>query len=240
MPSNPCCKARGRSPISAAPSRKIAAGETLTREEAADAFELMMSGAATPAQIGAFLALRVRGETVDEIAGAARAMRAQGGHGASARRRHRHVGTGGDAAGTLQHLDLRGLRRRPARACRSPSTATASLSSRSGAADVLAALGVKIECAPETIARCIDEGGLGFMFAPAHHPAMSMWRQVRAELGTRTIFNLLGPLANPAGVKYQLVGVFGKQWVEPIAHVLGAARRGARLGRAWRATASTS
>jgi anthranilate phosphoribosyltransferase len=104
-----------------------------------------------------------------------------------------------------------------------------SISSRSGSADALAALGVNIECGPETIARCIESSGLGFMFAPAHHAAMRHVAKVRTELGTRTIFNLLGPLANPANADYQIVGVFAEQWVEPIAHVLG------RLGvkRAW-------
>ena len=94
------------------------------------------------------------------------------------------------------------------------------LSSRSGAADVLGALGVKIELAPEEVARCIDEAGIGFMFAPAHHPAMKNVGPTRVELGTRTIFNLLGPLSNPAGVKRQMVGVFSRQWVEPLAQVL--------------------
>jgi anthranilate phosphoribosyltransferase len=96
-----------------------------------------------------------------------------------------------------------------------------SISSRSGSADVLKALGVNIECAPETITKCIEGCGLGFMFAPAHHAAMRHVAKVRAELGTRTIFNLLGPLANPAGAKYQIVGVFSDALVEPMAHVLG-------------------
>jgi anthranilate phosphoribosyltransferase len=95
------------------------------------------------------------------------------------------------------------------------------LSSRSGAADVLAALGVRIELTPEAIARCIEEAGIGFMFAPAHHPAMKHVGPTRVELGTRTIFNLLGPLSNPAGVKRQMVGVFSRHWVEPLAKVLG-------------------
>jgi anthranilate phosphoribosyltransferase len=94
------------------------------------------------------------------------------------------------------------------------------ISSRSGSADVLKELGVNIEASPETISRCIAECGLGFMFAPTHHAAMRHVAQVRTELGTRTIFNLLGPLANPAGAKYQIIGVFGKEWVEPIAQVL--------------------
>src|SRR6185436_13846350 len=96
------------------------------------------------------------------------------------------------------------------------------LSSRSGAADVLAALGVKIDLTPEKIARCIREAGIGFMFAPAHHPAMKNVGPTRVELGTRTIFNLLGPLSNPASVKRQMVGVFARPWIEPLAKVLGA------------------
>jgi len=104
-----------------------------------------------------------------------------------------------------------------------------SISSRSGSADVLAALGVNIECGPEAIAHCIEASGIGFMFAPSHHASMRHVAKVRGELGTRTIFNLLGPLANPAGTKYQVVGVFGEEWVEPIAQVLG--RLGAK--RAW-------
>ena len=113
------------------------------------------------------------------------------------------------------------------------------LSSRSGAADVLNALGVRIDVPPDHISRCISQAGIGFMFAPAHHPAMRHVGPTRVELGTRTIFNLLGPLSNPAGVKRQMVGVFSKQWVEPLAHVLQESRlrarlRGARLGRARR------
>jgi anthranilate phosphoribosyltransferase len=104
-----------------------------------------------------------------------------------------------------------------------------SISSRSGSADVLAALGVNIDCGPEVIAYCIEASGIGFMFAPSHHASMRHVAKVRGELGTRTIFNLLGPLANPAGTKYQVVGVFGEEWVEPMAQVLG--RLGAK--RAW-------
>jgi anthranilate phosphoribosyltransferase len=104
-----------------------------------------------------------------------------------------------------------------------------SISSRSGSADVLAALGVNIDCGPEAIGHCIEAAGIGFMFAPSHHASMRHVAKVRSELGTRSIFNLLGPLANPAGTKYQVVGVFGEEWVEPIAQVLG--RLGAK--RAW-------
>ena len=107
------------------------------------------------------------------------------------------------------------------------------LSSKSGAADVLGALGVKIELRPDEITRCIHEAGIGFMFAPAHHPATKNVAPTRVELGTRTIFNLLGPLSNPASVKRQMIGVFSRQWIEPMAQVLEAARFRMRLGGAW-------
>jgi anthranilate phosphoribosyltransferase len=200
---------------------KVASGNSLTQDEAAEAFELMMSGAATPAQMGGLLmALRVRGETVDEIAGAARAMRAKALTIRAPDGAIDTCGTGGDAKGsfnisTCAAFVVAGAGVPVAK------HGNRSISSRSGSADVLAALGVNIDCAPETITRCIADCGLGFMFAPAHHAAMRHVAQVRTELGTRTIFNLLGPLANPAGTKYQLVGVFGQEWVEPLARVLG-------------------
>ncbi|WP_181701818.1 anthranilate phosphoribosyltransferase [Chthonobacter albigriseus] len=201
---------------------KVATGAALTREEASAAFDVMMSGEATPAQIGGFLmALRVRGETVNEIAGAVETMRAKMLRVPGAEDAMDIVGTGGDGSGSLNI-----------------STATAfvvagagvkvakhgnrALSSKSGAADVLMALGVKVDLEPEAIAGCIRDAGVGFMFAPAHHAAMKHVGPSRVELGTRTIFNLLGPLSNPAGVKRQLVGVFSNQWVEPVARVLQA------------------
>jgi anthranilate phosphoribosyltransferase len=200
---------------------KVAKGETLNQAEAAKAFEQIMSGGATEAQIGGLLmGMHVRGETVDEIAGAARVLRSKA---VSVRAPEGAVdtcGTGGDAKGT-----------------HNISTCTAfvvagagvpvakhgnkSISSRSGSADVLSELGVNLECEPKVIERCIAECGLGFMFAPAHHAAMRHVAKVRGELGIRTIFNLLGPLANPAATKYQVVGVFDENWVEPIANVLG-------------------
>ena len=200
---------------------KVASGASLTEAEAAEAFELMMSGAATPAQIGALvMGLRVRGESVEEIAGAAWAMRARVLTVHAPDGAVDTCGTGGDGKGTFN-----------VSTCAAFVVAGAgvpvakhgnrSISSRSGSADVLTALGVNIDCPPETIERCIAQCGLGFMFAPAHHPAMRHVAAVRTELGIRTIFNLLGPLANPAGTKYQVVGVFGEAWVEPIAHVLG-------------------
>ena len=208
---------------------KVAAGNSLSQEEAAEAFDLVMSGAATPAQIGALvMGLRVRGETVDEIAGAARAMRAKVLTVRAPEGAIDTCGTGGDGKGTFNISTCAAFVVAGA-GVPVAKHGNRAISSRSGSADVLKELGVNIEASPETISRCIAECGLGFMFAPAHHAAMRHVAQVRTELGTRTIFNLLGPLANPAGTKYQVVGVFGKEWVEPIAQVL------ALLGteRAW-------
>ena len=199
---------------------KVAAGNSLTQEEAAEAFDLVMSGAATPAQIGALvMGLRVRGETVDEIAGAARAMRAKVLTVRAPEGAIDTCGTGGDGKGTFNISTCAAFVVAGA-GVPVAKHGNRAISSRSGSADVLKELGVNIEASPETISRCIAECGLGFMFAPAHHAAMRHVAQVRTELGTRTIFNLLGPLANPAGAKYQIIGVFGKEWVEPIAQVL--------------------
>jgi anthranilate phosphoribosyltransferase len=199
---------------------KIAAGNSLTQEEAAEAFDLVMSGAATPAQISALvMGLRVRGETVDEIAGAARAMRAKVLTVRAPEGAIDTCGTGGDGKGTFNISTCAAFVVAGA-GVPVAKHGNRAISSRSGSADVLKELGVNIEASPETISRCIAECGLGFMFAPAHHAAMRHVAQVRTELGTRTIFNLLGPLANPAGAKYQVIGVFGKEWVEPIAQVL--------------------
>jgi anthranilate phosphoribosyltransferase len=199
---------------------KVATGAALTREEAASAFDVMMSGEATPSQMGGLLmGLRVRGETVDEITGAVTTMRAKMLRVEAPRDAIDVVGTGGDASGsynisTCAAFIVAGAGVPVAK------HGNRALSSRSGAADVLAALGVRIDLAPEAIARCIAEAGIGFMFAPAHHPAMKHVGPTRVELATRTIFNLLGPLSNPAGVKRQMVGVFSRQWVEPLARVL--------------------
>jgi anthranilate phosphoribosyltransferase len=199
---------------------KVATGAALTREEAAEAFEQMMSGEATPSQMGGLLmALRVRGETVEEITGAVSAMRAKMLRVAAPAGAIDVVGTGGDASGsfnisTCAALIVAGAGVPVAK------HGNRALSSRSGAADVLTALGVKINLSPEGIARCIAEAGIGFMFAPAHHPAMKNVNATRVELGTRTIFNLLGPLSNPAGVRRQMIGVFAKQWTKPLAQVL--------------------
>ena len=199
---------------------KVATGAALTREEAASAFNSMMSGEATPSQMGGLLmALRVRGETVEEITGAVLAMRGKMLHVAAPAEAVDIVGTGGDGSGSVN-----------VSTCASFIVAGSgipvakhgnrALSSRSGAADVLASLGVKIDLKPEEVGRCVREAGIGFMFAPAHHPAMKNVGPTRVELATRTIFNLLGPLSNPAGVKRQMVGVFSRQWVQPLAQVL--------------------
>ncbi len=199
---------------------KVAAGQTLTQIEAAQAFGAIIAGAATEAQIAALLmGMRVRGETVDEIAGAARALRAAAVPVKAPDGAIDTCGTGGDAKGT-HNISTCAAFVVAGAGVPVAKHGNRSISSRSGSADVLAALGVAVECAPETIARCIAECGLGFMFAPAHHPAMRHVAKVRNELGIRTIFNLVGPLTNPAGAKYQLMGVFSGQWVEPIARVL--------------------
>jgi anthranilate phosphoribosyltransferase len=199
---------------------KAASGASLTREEAARGFDRMMSGEATPSQMGGLLmALRVRGETIDEITGAVFAMREKMLRVHAPPEAIDIVGTGGDASGsynisTCAAFIVAGAGVPIAK------HGNRALSSRSGAADVLSALGVKIELAPDVVGRCIEEAGIGFMFAPAHHPAMKNVGPTRVELGTRTIFNLLGPLSNPAGVRRQMVGVFSRQWVEPLAQVL--------------------
>ena len=199
---------------------KVATGASLSRDEAASAFDAMMSGEATPSQMGGLLmALRVRGETVDEITGAVAAMRSKMLTVTAPPDAVDIVGTGGDGSGSVK-----------VSTCASFVVSGAgvpvakhgnrALSSRSGAADVLASLGVKIDLRPDQVGRCVRECGIGFMFAPAHHPAMKNVGPTRIELATRTIFNLLGPLSNPAGVKRQMVGVFSRQWVQPLAQVL--------------------
>ena len=199
---------------------KVAAGAPLTFEEARAAFDIVMSGEATPSQIGGFLmALRVRGETVEEISGAVATMRAKMLTVEAPADAIDIVGTGGDASGSYNVSTAAAF---VAAGAGIPVAkhGNRALSSRSGAADTLAALGVNIEATPKQISACIREAGVGFMFAPAHHSAMRHVGPTRVELGTRTIFNLLGPLSNPAGVKRQLVGVFSPEWVEPLAHVL--------------------
>ncbi len=199
---------------------KIANATPLSLEEARTAFDIIMSGNATPSQIGAVLmGLRVRGETVDEITGAVLTMREKMLPVTAPEGAIDIVGTGGDASGTYN-----------VSTCAALVTAGAgvpvakhgnrALSSRSGAADTLAALGVNIEAKPAIISRCIAEAGCGFMFAPAHHAAVRHVGPSRVELATRTIFNLLGPMSNPASVRRQIIGVYARQWVEPLAHVM--------------------
>jgi len=199
---------------------KVAGGQALNVAEARDAFDVIMSGAATPSQIGGFLmALRVRGESVDEITGAVTTMCAKMLPVEAPEDAIDIVGTGGDASGTYNISTGAAL---VAAACGVPVAkhGNRALSSKSGAADVLMALGVNIEIGPEKIAECIAKAGVGFMFAPAHHSAMKHVGPTRVELGTRTIFNLLGPLSNPASTRRQVIGVFAPQWVEPLAHVM--------------------
>jgi anthranilate phosphoribosyltransferase len=168
---------------------------------------------------GLLMALRVRGETVDEITGAVSAVRAKMLRVRAPADAIDVVGTGGDGSGSVN-----------VSTCASFIVAGAgvpvakhgnrALSSRSGSADVLASLGVKIDITPERVGRCVTEAGIGFMFAPSHHPGFKNVGPTRVELATRTIFNLLGPLSNPAGVRRQMVGVFSRQWVQPLAQVL--------------------
>ena len=200
--------------------QKVATGATLEEEEIQAALEAMMSGVATPAQMAAFLmALRVRGETISEITGACRLMRSAMVPVEAPPDAVDIVGTGGDGHGTYNVSTCAAL---VAAGASVPIAkhGNRSVSSLSGASDVLTALGVKLDVPPATIARSISSAGVGFMWAPMHHPAMKHWAPVRAELGIRTLFNLLGPLSNPASVKRQVVGVFAKGWVEPLAEVL--------------------
>ena len=208
---------------------RVAAGEPLSSADTGEAFDIMMSGEATPAQIAAFLmALRVRGETIDEISGAARVMRAKALPIRAPAGAIDVVGTGGDQSGSYNVSTVAAL---VVAGCGVPVAkhGNRAMSSKCGSADVLAALGVAIECDPGLTQRCLDEAGICFMLAPRHHAAMKHVGPTRVEMGTRTIFNLLGPLANPAGVKRYVLGVFAKAWVEPLANVLH------RLGaeRAW-------
>ncbi|CAN5506543.1 anthranilate phosphoribosyltransferase [soil metagenome] len=199
---------------------KAANGETLTRSESRAAFNILMSGEATPSQIGGFLmALRVRGESVDEITGAVETMREKMTRVEAPAGAIDIVGTGGDASGSYNISTCAAFVAAGA-GITVAKHGNRALSSKSGAADVLTALGVEINLTPENVARCISEAGVGFMFAPAHHASMKHVGPSRVELGTRTIFNLLGPLSNPASVKRQVTGVFAKSWVEPLAQVL--------------------
>lgn len=200
---------------------KAASGEPLSEGEATQAFDIMMSGEATLVQIGAFLiGLRVRGETVAEITGAARTMRAKATSVEAPDDAIDTCGTGGDAKGTYNISTCAAFVVAGA-GVPVAKHGNRSVSSKSGSADVLEGLGVNLDVTPEIVSRCIKDAGVGFMFAPAHHSAMRHVGPVRAELGTRTIFNLLGPLSNPAGTKRQIIGVFSRDWVVPLAQVAG-------------------
>lgn len=200
---------------------QVASGVTLGRDEAYEAFAIIMSGDATPAQIGAFLmGLRVRGETVEEITGAVRALREKALRITAPADAIDIVGTGGDASGTFNISTGAAL---VVAACGVPVAkhGNRALSSRCGAADVLAALGVNLDADMEVIGRALREAGIAFLMAPRHHSAMRHVAGPRVEIGTRTIFNLLGPLSNPAGVRRQFSGSFAREWIVPMAQVLG-------------------
>jgi len=198
----------------------VANGQALNGGQAEQAFDIIMSGDATPAQIGGFLmALRVRGETVAEITGAARAMRAKMLTIDAPPGAIDTCGTGGDAKGTYNVSSASAF---VVAACGVPVAkhGNRALSSKSGAADVLSALGVNIDADMSLVQGALIEVGITFLMAPRHHSAMRHVGPARVELGTRTIFNLLGPLSNPARVKRQIIGVFSPDWVEPLAQVL--------------------
>src|SRR5215212_6786821 len=199
---------------------KVATGAALTREEARTAFDTLLSGEVTPAQAGGFLmALRVRGEALDEIIGAASAMRGRMLRVEAPANAIDIVGTGGDQSGSYNISTLAAI---IVAGCGVPVAkhGNRAASSKSGAADVLTALGVKIGLNPPHLTRCLREANLCFMFAQTHHTSMRHVAPVRVELGTRTLFNLLGPLSNPAGVSRQLLGVFSDVWLEPLTQVL--------------------
>jgi anthranilate phosphoribosyltransferase len=199
---------------------KVATGASLTREEARSAFDDLLSGEVTPAQSGAFLmALRVRGEALDEIVGAVAAMRGRMTRVTAPSRAMDIVGTGGDHSGSY-NISMLAAMIVAGTGIPVAKHGNRAASSRSGAADVLTALGVKIGLDPAGLERCLAEAGLCFMFAQAHHASMRHVAPVRVELGTRTLFNLLGPLSNPAGVGRQLLGVFSEAWLEPLTQVL--------------------
>ncbi|MBL6942341.1 MAG: anthranilate phosphoribosyltransferase, partial [Rhodospirillales bacterium] len=200
---------------------KVADGNTLDQDEATQAFDIIMSGNATPAQIGGFLmALRVRGETVDEITGAAKTMRAKAMKVSAPADTIDIVGTGGDGSGSYNISTAAAI---VTAACGVPIAkhGNRALSSKSGASDVLASLGVNLDADLAHVERAIAEAGIGFLMAPLYHGAMKHVGGPRVELGTRTIFNLLGPLTNPAGVTRQFSGAFSRDWIVPMATVLG-------------------
>ena len=187
--------------------QKLVTGTSLGREEAAAAAEEIMAGEATPAQIAAFLiALRMKGETVEEISGMAEVMRAKSLHVATGGDVVDVVGTGGDGMGTF-NISTAAAVVTAACGVKVAKHGNRAASGTVGSADILEANGVKLELTPGSVRRCIEEVGIGFMFAPAFHPAMRFAGPVRRELGVRTVFNILGPLTNPAGAAYQVLGV---------------------------------
>lgn len=208
---------------------RVADGQSLGEDDATAAFEIIMSGDATPSQIGGFLmALRTRGETIEEITGAARIMRAKALHIEPPPGAIDVCGTGGDNSGTYNVSTAVALVLAAA-GVPVAKHGNRALSSRTGGSDVLGALGVNLDADMALVKKALWDANVCFLFAIRHHSAMRHVGPTRVELGTRTIFNLLGPLSNPAGVKRQLMGVFAPQWVEPLASVLG------KLGaeRAW-------
>jgi anthranilate phosphoribosyltransferase len=203
---------------------RIAERRDLTGEEMRSVMRIIMAGEATPSQIGAFLmGMRIKGETVAEIAAAVSILREKMVPVQAPADAIDIVGTGGDAKGTLNISSATAF---VVAAAGVPVAkhGNRALSSKSGSAEVLQALGVKLDLSPEQISRCIAEAGIGFMFAPQHHPAMKHVGPTRTELGTRTMFNLLGPQSNPAGVRHYLLGVYSPDWVEPLAAALLANR----------------
>jgi len=201
---------------------RLLARSDLSAEQMRAVMQQVMTGEATPAQIGGFLvALRAKGETVEEVAAAAEVMRSLA---AAVDIGTVHeavdiVGTGGDASGTFNVSTASALVAAAA-GVKVAKHGNRSVSSRSGAADLLEAAGVNLDLTPDQVATCIDEVGVGFMFAPRHHGAMKHAIGPRREMGVRTVFNLLGPLTNPAGVKRQVLGVFDRAWVKPLAEVM--------------------
>ncbi|WP_404404158.1 anthranilate phosphoribosyltransferase [Pelagibacterium halotolerans] len=203
---------------------RIASGHDLTGTEMRDVMNVIMSGEATPAQIGAFLmGMRVKGESVGEIAAAVSILRDKMVQVSAPADAIDIVGTGGDGAGTL-NISTGAAIVVAAAGVPVAKHGNKALSSKSGSAEALQALGIKLDLTPEQIGACIAEAGIGFMFAPNHHPAMRHVGPVRMEMGVRTMFNLLGPQSNPAGVRRYVLGVFDNEWVEPVAAALLANR----------------
>ena len=202
--------------------KAVTEGNDLSAEEMTSVMRTIMTGEATQAQIGGFLiGLRMKGETVDEIAAAAGVMRElAAGVEVNAEHMVDTCGTGGDGASTF-NISTTSAFVVAAAGGTVAKHGNRSISSKSGSADVLEAAGVNLQLTPEQVATCIKEVGVGFMFAPAHHSAMKHAIGPRKEMGVRTIFNVLGPLTNPAGAPNQVLGVFSEQWLEPLAEVLG-------------------